>query len=49
MANLKEQTLQQRNAELEKELADKTIELNRSNRELEIESSLEQVRARQCS
>lgn len=45
MANQHEQTLLQRNAELEKELAGKTIELERKNRELEIEASLDRVRA----
>src|SRR6201987_5514323 len=45
MADQQEQLLQQ-NAELERQLADKTSELQRKNRELEIEAALERVRSR---
>src|SRR6516162_6646044 len=41
-----EQLLEQKNAELEKQLADKTTELQQKNRKLEIEAALERVRLR---
>src|SRR5215471_12147225 len=46
MNNESEQLFEKRNAELEKEVAEKTSELQQKNRELEIEAALERVRAR---
>src|SRR6516165_6260230 len=45
MNSQQDQLLQKKMAELEKRLAEKSIELQNKNRELEIESSLELVRA----